>query len=61
MAGLSERKKGLEAALATADTYLDKNKFLETEINYKNICEELARLNTQFEKVFENIMNLESG
>jgi ATP-binding cassette, subfamily F, member 3 len=60
MAGLKEKKNRLEAALADAATYSDKNKFLETETSYKNVCEELADLNNRFEKVFENIIKLES-
>lgn len=61
IAVLSEKKKTLEAALADPATYSDKNKFLKTEKDYKNVCEEVNSLNLQFEKVFEKIMKLESG
>jgi len=60
IAALNERKLQLEAALADPATYSDKNKFLQTEIDYKKICDELATRNTEYEKVFEKIMELEN-
>jgi len=53
------RKKELEAALADPSTYADKNRFLETESNYKSAEDELYKLNAQYEQLFEKIMELE--
>ena len=60
IAALNERKLQLEAALADPATYSDKNKFLQTETDYKKICDELATRNLEYEKVFEKIMELEN-
>ena len=53
------RKKEMEAALADPSTYADKNRFLETESNYKSAEDELYKLNAQYEQLFEKIMDLE--
>ena len=37
MARLKEQEQDLEAALANPSTYSDKNKFLQTEYDYKKI------------------------
>ncbi|HET9826058.1 MAG TPA: hypothetical protein VFP87_12040, partial [Chitinophagaceae bacterium] len=55
-----EKKKEFEAALGDPVTYSDKTKFLDTEKNYKLVCEEITGLNDQYEKVFERIIRLES-
>ena len=60
IAKLNEKKQDLEAALADSTTYSDKNKFLQTENDYKKISEELIRLNSEYEKVFETILKLEN-
>jgi ATP-binding cassette subfamily F protein 3 len=60
IASLKEKKQQLETALADPTTYSDKNKFLQTETNYKKICHELAVQNSEYEKVFEKIMELEN-
>ena len=60
IASLKEKKQQLETALADPTTYSDKNRFLQTETNYKKVCEELAVQNSQYEKVFEKIMELEN-
>ena len=57
----NEIKSQLEIALANPATYSDKNKFLQTENDYKKVSGELTRLNTEYEKVFEKIIGLESG
>ncbi len=57
---LNEKKRQLESALADPATYANKEKFLQTEADYKKITEELALLNKQYEQVFEKIMELES-
>ena len=60
IASLKEKKQQLETALADPTTYSDKNKFLQTEKDYKKVCDELAVQNSQYEKVFEKIMELEN-
>ena len=60
LAVLHDRKLQLEAALADPATYSDKNKFLQTETDYKQVCDELAIQNSEYEKVFEKIMELEN-
>ncbi|HEV8285308.1 MAG TPA: ABC-F family ATP-binding cassette domain-containing protein [Chitinophagaceae bacterium] len=61
MTKMNERKLQLEAALADPATYSDKNKFLQTETEYKKISEELVNLNVDYEKVFEKILELGSA
>ena len=60
IADLNNKKQHLETALADPATYSDKNKFLQTETDYKKVCDELAILNSEYEKVFEKIMVLEN-
>jgi ATP-binding cassette subfamily F protein 3 len=60
IANLNEKKQQLETALADPSTYSDKNKFLQTETDYKKVCAELAVQNSEYEKVFEKIMELEN-
>jgi ATP-binding cassette subfamily F protein 3 len=57
----NEIKSQLETALADPATYSDKNKFLQTENDYKKVSDELAKLNREYERAFEKIMELESG
>jgi ATP-binding cassette subfamily F protein 3 len=60
IAKTNEQKGQLEAALADPATYSDKNKFLETEAEYKKISQDLEKLNAEYEKVFEKIIELEN-
>ncbi len=60
IADLNNKKQHLETALADPSTYSDKNKFLQTESDYKKVCDELAIQNSEYEKVFEKIMELEN-
>ncbi|HMG68578.1 MAG TPA: ABC-F family ATP-binding cassette domain-containing protein, partial [Chitinophagaceae bacterium] len=60
IATLKGKKQQLEAALGALETYSDKNKFIETESEYKKLSAELSKLNTDYEKVFEKIMELEN-
>src|SRR5215831_18947937 len=55
IAKLKEKKSQLEAALSDPATYSDKNKFLQAETDYQKASEELAKLNSEYEKVFEKI------
>ncbi len=59
IAKLNNQKAELEAALIDPATYSDKNKFLQTETDYKKANDELSELNDEYEKVFEKIMQLE--
>lgn len=56
---LSVQRKQFEAALSTPEVYSDNKKFLQTETLYKKASDELALANSQFEKVFEQIVDLE--
>ncbi len=60
IAGLNKQKAELEASLIDPANYSDKEKFLQVETRLKNINKELAPLNTEYEKVFEKIMELEA-
>jgi ATP-binding cassette subfamily F protein 3 len=59
LAKMNARHKELEAALANPATYADKNKFVQAETDYKKSGEELKKVNAEYEKVFEKIMELE--
>jgi ATP-binding cassette subfamily F protein 3 len=60
IADLIKKKEHLETALTDPATYSDKNKFLQTETEYKKVCDELVIQNSEYEKVFEKIMELEN-
>ena len=57
---LNEKKQQLETALADPTTYANKEKFLQTEAEYKNVSSQLVTANYEYEKVFDTIMKLES-
>jgi ATP-binding cassette subfamily F protein 3 len=50
----------LEASLTDPATYSDKQKFQQAENSYKQAATQLEQLNTQYEGVFEKIMELEA-
>ena len=60
IAQLNQQKATLEAQLTAPDTYSDRNKFVQTETDYKKVSDELLQMNKQYEEVFEKIMELES-
>ncbi|AEV98546.1 ABC transporter ATP-binding protein [Niastella koreensis] len=60
IAQLNQQKATLEAQLTAPDTYSDRNKFVQTETDYKKVSDELVQMNKQYEEVFEKIMELES-
>ncbi len=60
IAGLNKKKTGLEAALVDPATYSDKQKFLDAEMAFKKAETELKGLNTEYERLFEKIMELEN-
>jgi ATP-binding cassette subfamily F protein 3 len=59
IAELNKQKIELEASLIDPAVYSDKTKFLQAESAYKKAEAELQQLNTQYEIVFEKIMQLE--
>jgi len=59
IAGLTDKNRALEAALAKPDVYSDKGKFNAAEKAYRESAEELTRLNAEQERVFEQMMLLE--
>ena len=61
IAVLTDEKKKLEASLASPDIYSDKHKYTQTEAAYKKAETELAKLNREYELVFEKIVELESN
>jgi ATP-binding cassette subfamily F protein 3 len=54
-----KRKEQLEQQLSDSTTYSDKEKFLQTEIDYKKIQSELIIAEQRFESLFEKVMELE--
>ncbi len=61
IADLAKQKKHLEGALSDSSTYSDKNKFIQTETDYKKVTEQLSAANKEYEIVFEKIVGLEAG
>jgi ATP-binding cassette, subfamily F, member 3 len=59
LAKLNAGKLQLEAAMASPDNYANKDKFHQTETEYKKITAELNLLNKEYETVFEKVMELE--
>jgi len=56
---LKKKLGTLELLLSAPETYSDKNKFVQTESDYKKTNEELATANEQYESLFEKIVKLE--
>jgi len=61
IAELKEEKKKLEAALSSPDVYSNKNKYTQTETEYKKVESELTKLNSNYEQVFDKIVELENN
>lgn len=59
IAQLSKQKAALELAMASPDSYADKDKFQHTETAYKSVAAELSTINKEYEIVFEKVMELE--
>ncbi|UEG48926.1 ABC-F family ATP-binding cassette domain-containing protein [Ferruginibacter lapsinanis] len=59
LAQLNKRKLELETLMASPDSYANKEKFQQTENEYKTISAELNTLNKEYETVFEKVMELE--
>ncbi|MEI9943182.1 MAG: ATP-binding cassette domain-containing protein [Chitinophagaceae bacterium] len=60
IAGVKKKRTELEAALIDPSVYSDKTKFRDAETAFKKSDDELKRLNTQYETIFEKIMEMES-
>ncbi len=60
IAKLNATKTELEASLIDPGVYSDRAKFIEAEKALKKVADELAGLNTDYEKVFERMMELEN-
>lgn len=58
LAKLQEQKSKLEAQLGDPDFYADKTKFIEVESNYKKATADLEKCNVEYEKIFEQLMEL---
>ncbi len=61
LAILNTNKNTLENKMADPTVYGDKSKFLTAESEYKKAVEELNAANAEYEKVFEQIMEMESS
>ncbi len=53
-------KDKLESLLSDPDIYSDKNKFSKAEFDYNKISLEVKELQTEYEKIFEQLMTFES-
>ncbi len=60
MVSLNSQKQALENALSNPETYGDKEKFLQTEAEYKKTNESLENLTSEYELIFEQLLTLES-
>ncbi|UYQ95200.1 ABC-F family ATP-binding cassette domain-containing protein [Chitinophaga horti] len=60
LASLKTRKGKLEEEMGDPATYADPKKFKSCEEEYAHVGKELDRVNQQYEKVFEAIMELEA-
>jgi ATP-binding cassette, subfamily F, member 3 len=54
---LNKDKAAAELAMADPALFADKQKFQEVETNYKQINQQLAELNKQYELLFEQMMH----
>ena len=61
LASLNRRQSELQEQLQLPDIYADHKKFQATESELKQVSSQLKQLNAEYEKVFEKIMELESG
>lgn len=57
---IKEEKVRLEVALSDPATYADKERFLQAENQYQQISQQFDNLNTEYERAFEKMMELEA-
>jgi ATP-binding cassette subfamily F protein 3 len=60
IASLNQQKIILEATLASHEIYTDKNKFVQAETDYHTVSFQLKEANSQYEGIFEKLMELEN-
>ncbi|HEY8387929.1 MAG TPA: ATP-binding cassette domain-containing protein [Parasegetibacter sp.] len=60
LAAVKKKKEELEISLTDPSVYSDHKKFAEVEMEYRKISDEFESLNREYEKVFEQLMNLSS-
>ncbi len=59
VAATQKKKTALEAALADPEIYGNKEKFIKAESDYNNILEEHTAANKEYEKIFEQMIEME--
>jgi ATP-binding cassette subfamily F protein 3 len=59
VATINKKKTELETALADPEIYGNKDKFIKAESDYNKILEEHTVANKEYEKIFEQMMELE--
>lgn len=59
LADLNKSKGELEALLGTPDTYNNTDAFRKTEAAYQQVLKDLTTANSEYEKLFEKLMQLE--
>ncbi len=59
IAALNKEKLKLESNLALPEIYLDRQKFIDAEKLYQQKVDQLAKATTEYEKLFEKIMEME--
>ncbi len=58
-AALNIEKLKLESNLALPEIYLDRQKFVDAENSYQLKTDQLKKANTEYEKLFDKIIELE--
>ena len=59
IASLNKQKLELENSLASHEIYSDKTKFAKTESDLKEISKQLTSVNSEYETVFDKLMQLQ--
>jgi ATP-binding cassette subfamily F protein 3 len=59
VATINKKKTALEAALADPEIYGNKDKFIKAEADYNKILQEHNAANKEYEKIFEQMMEME--
>jgi len=58
---INQQKTQIESDLSNPDSYKESNKFSQLEKSYSAVQEQLKTANTQYEQLFEKIMELENN
>ena len=59
--GLKKKKAGIELEMSSPGTYAQPDKFSELEKNYNEVKKQLEKAENDYESLFEQILELESG